>query len=220
MCIYCGTAKYRKIYECHFGKIPRDETGRSYEIHHIDGNRKNNDITNLKCVSIQEHYDIHYAQSDWASCYLLAVRLKLSPEDISKLSSLTQRKKIADGTHLFSNSEFKRINSNKRVADGTHNFQGDQNPVHKLVAEGKNHLQGGDIQRISNQKRIADGTHNFLDSDFQRKNALKMLESGTHNFSGKNHPNKRQSTCPHCNKTGGSVLMRRWHFDNCKFKCD
>ena len=25
-------------------------------------------------------------------------------------------------------------------------------------------------------------------------------------------------TCPHCNKTGGSTGMGRWHFDNCKFK--
>jgi hypothetical protein len=25
-------------------------------------------------------------------------------------------------------------------------------------------------------------------------------------------------TCPHCNKTGGSTGMGRWHFDHCKFK--
>ena len=25
-------------------------------------------------------------------------------------------------------------------------------------------------------------------------------------------------TCPHCNKTGGSTGMGRWHFDKCKFK--
>lgn len=40
---------YRKIYENHFGPIPKDKDGRSYEIHHIDGNRKNNEISNLKC---------------------------------------------------------------------------------------------------------------------------------------------------------------------------
>ena len=26
------------------------------------------------------------------------------------------------------------------------------------------------------------------------------------------------TTCPHCNKIGGSYTMPRWHFDNCKFK--
>lgn len=25
-------------------------------------------------------------------------------------------------------------------------------------------------------------------------------------------------TCPHCNKTGGTGIMHRWHFDNCKQK--
>ena len=24
--------------------------------------------------------------------------------------------------------------------------------------------------------------------------------------------------CPHCNKTGGTGIMKRWHFDRCKFK--
>ena len=54
---------YRKIYEDHYGQIPLDEEGRSYDIHHIDGNHNNNDISNLKAVTIQEHYDIHYALS-------------------------------------------------------------------------------------------------------------------------------------------------------------
>ena len=25
-------------------------------------------------------------------------------------------------------------------------------------------------------------------------------------------------TCPHCGKSGKSNSMKRWHFDNCKFK--
>ena len=64
MCIYCGTKHYRKIYQNHVGPIPKDETGRTYEIHHIDGDRENNDPNNLLCVSIKEHYDIHETQGD------------------------------------------------------------------------------------------------------------------------------------------------------------
>lgn len=26
------------------------------------------------------------------------------------------------------------------------------------------------------------------------------------------------ATCPHCSKEGGERIMKRWHFDNCKFK--
>jgi len=42
MCIYCGTTKYRKIYEQHNGPIPK-----GMDIHHIDGNHANNDPNNL-----------------------------------------------------------------------------------------------------------------------------------------------------------------------------
>ena len=70
MCIYCNTTNYRKIYENHYGPIPKEENGRSYEIHHLDGNHHNNDPKNLKAVRIQEHYDIHYSQGDWSACLL------------------------------------------------------------------------------------------------------------------------------------------------------
>lgn len=38
--------KYRKIWIEHFGEIPKDEYGITYEIHHKDRDRSNNDITN------------------------------------------------------------------------------------------------------------------------------------------------------------------------------
>jgi len=46
--------EYKKIYEKHFGKIPK-----GYHIHHIDGNSHNNDIKNLVCLSPEEHSKIH-----------------------------------------------------------------------------------------------------------------------------------------------------------------
>jgi hypothetical protein len=35
---------------------------------------------------------------------------------------------------------------------------------------------------------------------------------------GGNISANRQSTCPHCSKTGQTWGMSRWHFDNCKSK--
>jgi len=78
---------YRKIWEIHYGKIPKDESGKSYEIHHIDGNRQNNSIDNLICLSIQEHYDVHYKQKDWKACYKIRQRLNLSIEALNDLNS-------------------------------------------------------------------------------------------------------------------------------------
>jgi hypothetical protein len=86
MCTYCITTNYRKIYENHIGPIPYDGNGRTYEIHHIDGNHGNNDPTNLIAVTLQEHYDIHYNQKDWNACKLMKLqRMEHTPEEIAEL---------------------------------------------------------------------------------------------------------------------------------------
>lgn len=81
---------HRAIYETYYGIIPKDKFGRSHEIHHIDGNHNNNEITNLRCVSIQEHFNIHYQQSDWAACLLITNRMKLSADEIKRLGELNR----------------------------------------------------------------------------------------------------------------------------------
>jgi hypothetical protein len=76
---------YRKIWETINGPIPKDEEGFSYEIHHIDGNHKNNDINNLKLVTIKEHLEIHLQQEDWFAAALIAKRIGLGPDYSSSL---------------------------------------------------------------------------------------------------------------------------------------
>lgn len=92
---------HRSIYESYYGSIPKDSLGRSYEIHHIDGDHSNNDLTNLKCVSIQEHYDIHYNQSDWGACLLIARRMEISPKNYKKLGDLQRGKNNASYDHTI-----------------------------------------------------------------------------------------------------------------------
>lgn len=85
---------YCYIWVKHNGKIPKDELGRTYDIHHIDGNDKNNDITNLKCVSIQEHYDIHFKQGDQGACH--AIRIRMGNVVTGWTHSEETRKKISE----------------------------------------------------------------------------------------------------------------------------
>ena len=133
-------ADYRKIWKDANGPIPLDELGRPYEIHHIDGNRENNDLNNLKCVSIEEHYQIHYQQKDYAACNLIIDRLgnsrfygwnhseeikrkiseankgkKLSEEHKRKLSNLSKGKKLSE--------EHKRKMRKPRSKDAKNNMR-------------------------------------------------------------------------------------------------
>ena len=41
---------YRKIYETFHGAIPKDQDGITYDIHHINGDRKNNNIFNNNTI--------------------------------------------------------------------------------------------------------------------------------------------------------------------------
>lgn len=235
MCIYCNTTNYRKIYEHHVGPIPRDSSGRKYEIHHIDGNKKNNHPDNLKCVSLQEHYDIHYSQGDWMACHKIAGKLKLSGEEISRLSRLHARQQLASGTHPFQKEGQQSTLARRRLEEGTHNFIGDRNPVHKQIANGTHNWLGGEEQRQRNLRQVAEGTHPFLGGEKQRALAQRRIKDGTHPFLGESHPSKIRAktgthlfqssdsptqlkwTCPHCGKTGkGKGNYNNWHGDNCR----
>lgn len=76
---------YRKIWEEKYGKIPKDDKGRPYEIHHVDGDRNNNSIENLVCITIKEHYDIHYKQGDYGACVMIAKRMNLPSNYLSEI---------------------------------------------------------------------------------------------------------------------------------------
>lgn len=201
---------YRQIYETHFGPIPKDSDGRSYEIHHIDGNHENNLIDNLKCISIQEHFNIHYGQGDWGACRAMSIRMNLDPKEISRLASIAARKQVVDGTHNFLGGEIQKESNQRRVEDGTHHFLGgkiQQETACKRVNAGTHNFLGGKEVR----KRVEDGTHNFLDGAPARERARKQIANGTHNF-------LQIHICPYCNKIGKSSSMFYWHFDNCKSK--
>jgi hypothetical protein len=87
-------ANYRKIWENANGPIPKDQFGKSYEIHHIDGNRKNNELSNLQCVSIEEHYKIHLEQKEYGSAFIIGQRMNLSLEEMKLLTEKMAKSKI------------------------------------------------------------------------------------------------------------------------------
>ena len=87
------TKKHRRIYEDHYNvRLPS-----IIEIHHIDGNHDNNDLTNLMAVTIKEHFEIHKSQGDYAAAFRISQRMNVSKEEKSRLASLAATKANAEG---------------------------------------------------------------------------------------------------------------------------
>jgi hypothetical protein len=197
---------YRKIYESHFGKIPKDEHGRSYEIHHIDGNSNNNEITNLMCISKQDHFDIHYKQGDWGACFLISSSLQISPEEKSRIAKELALIRMKNGTHNFLN---KNSNEN-RVKDGTHNFLGGEiggRTSRRRVSEGTHIFLGGELQK----KQVMDGKNKLVGGELQKKWASILLEQNRHH-------SQKERVCQWCHKSCLGNAFFRYHGDNCKKK--
>jgi hypothetical protein len=132
---------YRKIWEEYYGK----EIPNGYEIHHIDGNRNNNSIENLLCVSIIEHLHIHLSQEDYGAAQAIIMRINdqnsfgKTPQEyydmISECASIHQKKLIENGNHNFQKMDIERrkeISKNtieKRLADGKPAFLNIQDPI-------------------------------------------------------------------------------------------
>jgi hypothetical protein len=235
---------YRKIYIEHHGSIPKDSNNRSYDIHHIDGDRENNEPTNLVALSIQEHYNIHYAQKDWGACHKIGLRMRLTPEELSALATKSNLDRVSKGTHPWAGKEL----SNQRIADGTHNFLGANNPVHKKVADGTHHWFDGTKSSETQRKllaegkhhflgenhpskiRVKDGTHHFFGGEMQRQTQRKIVAEGRHHLSGGEiqrlstrkalaegrHNSQIKETCEHCGTVCSLPMYSRWHGDNCK----
>lgn len=213
---------YRRIYEQHYGPIPKDEQGRSFEIHHIDGDRNNNDISNLACMCIKEHYDTHYSQGDWGACYAIAKRMKLHPNLLSELSKKCQSKRIEERTHHLLRRQDGSSHASDRVTCGTHWF---------LSENG-----GSDRSKKQQISRVKNKTHHFLKenggSDRSREVQKQLVKNKKHHLLKRNdgsslssdrvksgdHPFVEKVVCPHCGKSGSKAIMYRHHFDRCKQK--
>ena len=74
------------------------------------------------------------------------------------------------------------------------------------------------------RSRLASG--GWVVSDEQKRKVSEKLSGQGNPMWGKTHneesrriiseANKQTVLCPHCGKTGGIAIMKRWHFNNCK----
>lgn len=70
-----GEKPHRKIWKAHHGEIPKGK-----HIHHLDGNRENNHISNLICLSAEDHYKLHKSQGDMYAAMFLGIKGLKNPK--------------------------------------------------------------------------------------------------------------------------------------------
>ena len=127
---------YREIWELANDK----EIPAGCEIHHIDGNRKNNNIENLKMVTIAEHCEIHKQQHDWGAVQAIFMRMDVSPEERSEAASKAQKKLLAEGRHNWQKVNRKKLSKKtmrKRKKAGLPAFLGIKNTTENARKAGQ-----------------------------------------------------------------------------------
>ena len=156
---------YRKIYEEHHGPIPRDEEGRTYDIHHIDGNWANNDINNLEAHPIRKHYDIHYEQGDYNACIRIASRMKMSPKEISEIASKSLSKRniqyAKEGKHPSQTEKFRKEQSERVRKTNL-----------RLSKEGKLFFQSAESKKLASDRMkdlYSKGQHPLQNKEHRKK---------------------------------------------------
>lgn len=211
MCIYCGTKYYRKIYENHYGPIPKEQDGRSYEIHHVDGNHENYHITNLIALTLQEHYDIHFSQGNWGACLKMATRLGLTPQQISEISKRTQHARIENGTHPFQrpgfNKEMARLHESKRTGPTKANTK-------RVTAGTHNFMRRKDGTSVASD-RITAGTHPLMRRPDGSSVSSDRVRAGKHpwqkTISGPTHPKYDNTVYCFIHKLSGEIINNTRH---------
>ena len=108
--------RYVKIWENFHGKkIPKN-----MEIHHIDGNRNNNDPKNLLCVTIEEHLKIHQEQHDHGAVQAILMRMNMTEEQrklLRESASKHQKELLKKGKHNFQIPKQERVRRSKEIIE-------------------------------------------------------------------------------------------------------
>jgi len=92
-------------------------------------------------------------------------------------------------------------------------MKGEENPFYgkTLSEEHKRKISEAHLGKTLSEESRAKISEAMKGRVFSEEHRRKLSEAQE----GKKHP---KVICPHCNKTGGTNVMHRWHFHNCKHR--
>jgi hypothetical protein len=192
---------YRKIWKDHYGEIPIDENGITYDIHHIDGDKENNHISNLKAVSLEEHWKIHFEQGDYSAANMIADRL--GKEIYSGWHHKEEtKKKIGDANRGKKTNRFwitdgvinKLIKIGEKIPDywkRGRTFDKEFSKKISLSLTGKTQSEDTKKKRAEKHKgkKRSEDTKEKMKLSWTKERKEEYSKWMSENRSGKNHPN-------------------------------
>lgn len=209
-----------KIWKQHYGAVPVDADGRSYDVHHIDGNPDNNNIENLIALPIHEHYQVHIDQGEYGAAMMIARRMKVKPADISETARKQMQERVEQGIHNFQvkgfvNAKDSNGNVHRVKKDDPRIVSGELVGVNTgyIVAVNKD---GCYVRVTKDDLRLV--TKELVPSNTGRKQ--KVVHSNRSHNKGKSWtqqvkeiPNKK---CKYCDFVGRGSHVSRYHNERCK----
>tara|TARA_R110000868_G_scaffold410650_2_gene699406 strand:- start:1188 stop:1946 length:759 start_codon:yes stop_codon:yes gene_type:complete len=197
---------YRKIWMNQFGEIPIDSDGRSYDIHHIDGNKNNNQIQNLIAVSIKEHFDIHYKQGDFEACGAISLRMqnfnfkgysqseetkrKISAANKGKIRTEKHKRKMSEARKgkTLSEETKQKMSDFRRGKPSGNKGKNHSEETKKKIAESKKGNQNSLGKKHSEEtKQKMSNVHKGKFRSKETKEKMSDSKKGNQNWIGKNH---------------------------------
>lgn len=151
------------------------------------------------------------------------------------IETFADRDTMFEREAILVTEEFCKLSSNYNLAPGgsggsiLSNRKPFTGPHKESTKQRLSEMYTGRKLSADHRKAISDNHWSVRDPDAQRKHAAqapaKVRDADTRNkiskgMQGKiNNPNGRLISvvsCPHCDKIGSEMAMKRWHFDKCK----
>lgn len=121
-----GIRLHRVVWEFHNGPIPK-----GYSVHHIDGDKRNNNIENLELLRQSEHQSLHMRDDD---------RIKKSKMQMEKIRSLAAKWHSSEEGHKWHVQHVKESIHKGTIYTYTCDFCGKEYFSRRKYSEGSNHF--------------------------------------------------------------------------------
>lgn len=215
------TMNYQGIYDSLVKKAQNRTNTEGYtEKHHIIPRTLggSDDASNIVVFTGREHFIAHlllakiHGGSMWHAAHMMSNMKRYTNRKYEKVrEEHAKQVSLKHSGKVVSEETRKKISENKeRSAKISQTLKGrPKSEEHKEAYKKARLASGGWVVSEEQKRKVSEklsGQGNPMWGKTHNEEARKIISEA----------NKQKVSCPHCGKTGGIAIMKRWHFGNCK----